>query len=558
MRRRGLARGPLSRCALSEIFFTSSRADFVSPARVSVHYRQRHFQRILEQRKQDKRWSLPPTKRSRPLHEPTSPAPTTAVQPIPHTTKPSAAVIAPQSVSSPSSTGVNVNLIEATDVATPDDASGVTAISPSLVLRHGWRRWATGIAAHSDAHVALTRADSWSCAASRRQAMLRLRVHRSAACLMARADQRRTERCFAAMLRAGLWRALGRAESAHLLATWVRRRGMRALVQHTAVRRRLAAAAHFHAVRACLTGLTLWRCAAELCCHRTALHHAAVVRHKWCVRLATLRHWGRLTTLTFLLRAAWDVADRVCNRLRRRRALRTWSMWAQSAAQQQPQQQPQQQSHQQSQQQSQTPATQQRPTAGSPSSEEQLENMEVAARRAIARALRRTDEAEERALAAEARAEAAEARAVAAEARAVAADTVAAEARCAPSNADEIAAVRAAMRTAFERERHQLLRKLGDALASDAASRRQLHEYQRYRDGASAVAAPGGAVQATPAEATPAEAVATPEVPVLLVARRRSRVVAAGPTASPAEASATPEVPTQPVARRRSRVIRVT
>ena len=226
--------------------------------------------------------------------------------------------------------------------------------------------------------------------------------------------------------------------------------------------------------------------------------------------------------------------------------------------QQQPQQQPHQQSHQQSQQQSQTPATQQRPTAGSPSSEEQLENMEVAARRAIARASRRTDEAEERALAAEARAEAAEARAVAAEARAVAADTVAAEARCAPSNADEIAAVRAAMRTAFERERHQLLRKLGDALASDAASRRQLHEYQRYRDGASAVAAPGGAVQATPAEATPAEAVATPEVPVLLVARRRSRVVAAGPTASPAEASATPEVPTQPVARRRSRVIRVT
>ena len=135
--------------------------------RNAVHYRQRHFQRVLEQRKLDKRWS-PAVARPTP-DAATSPAPKELPPRSP--TEPSTPANH-QRITSPTTTGVSfadavagsqadvvtTAAADADDADDDDAVCGDTTAQPLLLTRRQpWRRWVARHAARDAARDARAR-----------------------------------------------------------------------------------------------------------------------------------------------------------------------------------------------------------------------------------------------------------------------------------------------------------------------------------------------------------------------------------------------------------------
>ena len=249
---------------------------------------------------------------------------------------------------------------------------------------------------------------------------------------------------------------------------------MRALSTHVTVRRRLATASHYGLVVAGRAYLAEWRRSALAAGQRQGDCHAAVLRHVWCVRLASLRTWRGLTLMAWLRHAAAVRSDELCERRRVRRGLARWIEWAGGSRGSTP------------------PLLEMAMERGSPGGArspdfgdfpaiELRPNQfasdlptvaETIARRANAQTERRAVVAERRAAAAERRAEAAEARAVELEVSVSAMHAALRQAKTvARAETDK---ERAIVKATFSRERDVLLRKLGEAMERAEGLQRRL------------------------------------------------------------------------------------
>jgi uncharacterized membrane protein YgcG len=293
-----------------------------------VHYRERHFRRVLEQRKQD-RWQSPAVRKDEEAPTPRAPlADLTDQLPGPSATPMTTARPSGPSASRPPQ-HASIEEVGATD--DEDDRQVLQPPAPPLQLqqppRQPWVRWAGWLAAQGAARRLLVRAGEWHDTSQTRRALLTLRHHhhQSMAMLMLRANRMRLGRSFGALLAHALWLAFRDAQAHNHHLNGRRRLVMRALRRRAASVRRVATVDRWRIVRRRVAALAVMRWNATL----RLLRADAWRRHLVRVRLRTLR--ARCAA-----HAQWR-SDRMAAAVRHRlwsltRSLRMWMGTARVAA----------------------------------------------------------------------------------------------------------------------------------------------------------------------------------------------------------------------------------
>jgi hypothetical protein len=345
-----------------------------------VHYRARHFSRVLAAQKSERRSTPAPRRKAQ--HEdkaawslPSHPQVLSALDQsntalggnaLPDRYLGGDALTTPAAATYYSGSQ-QLRLLSESPLLLPTPSGGMAPMrSPShfpaafpLVDHHAAAHWAAQLAAVERSERAsqrlIERAAHWHAIACSRRAFRRLRAHRSGASLAGVADGLLVGRAFAQFLSRALMQALHEAESGRLYRTLNFRRGLTAFANYKEVAWSLHAANSWRRVRGKCAALAVlrWNASLRLAMERSGVHRqhertrlrqwlrsarrlarahdarsqraaTAELRFRLSAQLACLRRWRSLTRIALLSELEADVALQLACKQKLRRGWKRW------------------------------------------------------------------------------------------------------------------------------------------------------------------------------------------------------------------------------------------